>query len=38
VAEPKRLVWVEASDHFFAGALETLEETVWREAREYAML
>jgi len=38
VAEPKRLVWVEAGDHFFAGALETLEETVWREVGEYAML
>jgi hypothetical protein len=38
VAGPKRLVWVEAGDHFFAGALETLEETVWREVREYAML
>jgi hypothetical protein len=38
LAEPKRLVWVEAADHFFAGALDTLEETVWREAREYAML
>jgi alpha/beta superfamily hydrolase len=37
-AQPKRLVWVEAADHFFAGALETLEETVWREVREYAML
>ena len=38
VAEPKRLVWVDASDHFFAGALDALEETVWRETREYAML
>jgi hypothetical protein len=37
-AQPKRLVWVEAADHFFAGALEALEETVWREVREYAML
>ena len=26
--EPKMLRWVEASDHFFAGALETLEEQV----------
>jgi predicted alpha/beta-hydrolase family hydrolase len=30
-AEPKRLIWVEAGDHFFAGALERLEEAV-REA------
>ena len=27
-SEPKRLVWVEANDHFFAGALGLLEETV----------
>jgi alpha/beta superfamily hydrolase len=27
-AEPKRLIWVEASDHFFAGGLEELEEAV----------
>jgi hypothetical protein len=27
-AEPKRVVWIAAADHFFAGALETLEETV----------
>jgi len=26
--EPKRLYWVEAADHFFAGALEPLEEQV----------
>jgi|SRR5271157_6260728 len=38
VAEPKRLLWVDGADHFFAGALDALEETVWREAREYAML
>jgi alpha/beta superfamily hydrolase len=31
VAEPKRLMWIEAADHFFAGALEELEERV-REA------
>jgi uncharacterized protein len=37
-AEPKRLHWVEAAGHFFAGALDEFEETVWREAREYAML
>ena len=29
-AEPKRLIWVEAQDHFFAGALEGLEEIVAR--------
>ena len=27
-AEPKRLEFIEATDHFFAGALETLEETI----------
>ena len=26
--EPKQLIWVEAGDHFFAGALDKLEETV----------
>ena len=31
-AEPKRLVWIEAADHFFAGALEKLEEEVKRSA------
>jgi alpha/beta superfamily hydrolase len=25
-AEPKRVVWIEAADHFFAGALEPVEE------------
>jgi uncharacterized protein len=28
-AGPKQLIWVEASDHFFTGALEELEEAVW---------
>ena len=28
VAEPKRLIWVEAEDHFFAGALDELERQV----------
>jgi alpha/beta superfamily hydrolase len=28
VAEPKRMVWIEAADHFFAGALDALEESV----------
>ena len=27
--EPKRLIWVEAADHFFAGALENFEEAVY---------
>ncbi|HOK44946.1 MAG TPA: alpha/beta hydrolase [Bryobacteraceae bacterium] len=26
--EPKRLIWIEAQDHFFAGALDRLEETI----------
>jgi alpha/beta superfamily hydrolase len=29
VAEPKQLIWIEASDHFFAGALDQLEETIF---------
>jgi alpha/beta superfamily hydrolase len=29
-AEPKRLIWVEAADHFFAGALDELEKQVRR--------
>jgi alpha/beta superfamily hydrolase len=28
IAEPKRLVWIEAADHFFTGALESLEAQV----------
>ena len=31
-ARPKRLHWIPASDHFFAGALEALEEEVFRAA------
>jgi len=27
--EPKRLIWVEAQDHFFAGALDRFEEAVY---------
>jgi alpha/beta superfamily hydrolase len=27
-SEPKRLIWIEAQDHFFAGGLERLEESV----------
>jgi alpha/beta superfamily hydrolase len=33
MAEPRQLHWIEASDHFFAGALEELEETVARVTR-----
>jgi alpha/beta superfamily hydrolase len=29
-AEPKTLVWVEAHDHFFTGALDAFEEAVFR--------
>ena len=32
-AEPKRLIWVEAADHFFAGALDRLEQEVAAAAR-----
>jgi alpha/beta superfamily hydrolase len=28
VAEPRRLIWVESSDHFFAGGLDELERAV----------
>jgi alpha/beta superfamily hydrolase len=28
VAEPKRLIWVEAEDHFFRGGLDELEKQV----------
>jgi alpha/beta superfamily hydrolase len=28
VAEPKRLIWIPAADHFFAGALDALEREV----------
>ncbi len=28
VADPKRLIWVEAQDHFFAGGLDELERQV----------
>ena len=33
LSEPKQLIWIEAADHFFAGALEELEERV-KEAAE----
>jgi alpha/beta superfamily hydrolase len=32
VSEPKRLVWIEAADHFFAGALDELEDRVFEAA------
>jgi hypothetical protein len=32
VAEPKRLIWIEASDHFFAGALDEFEQQVYDSA------
>jgi hypothetical protein len=28
IAQPKKLIWIEAADHFFAGALEKLEAAV----------
>jgi alpha/beta superfamily hydrolase len=28
--EPKQLIWIDAEDHFFAGALEQLEESVFQ--------
>jgi alpha/beta superfamily hydrolase len=34
--EPKRLVWVEAQDHFFAGGLEELEEAAFRSVEDGA--
>jgi hypothetical protein len=33
-AEPKRLIWVEAADHFFAGGLEELEARVVETAEQ----
>jgi hypothetical protein len=32
--EPKKLIWVEATDHFFAGALDRLEEAVFQVATD----
>ncbi|HLH00549.1 MAG TPA: alpha/beta family hydrolase [Bryobacteraceae bacterium] len=32
--EPKRLIWIEAQDHFFAGGLDKLEEAVLGVAQE----
>jgi uncharacterized protein len=37
-AVPKRIEWIEAADHFFAGALETLEERVTRVAAEMRLV
>jgi alpha/beta superfamily hydrolase len=34
-AMPKEIHWIEAADHFFAGALEALEEQVFRAAEGY---
>jgi len=31
--EPKQLIWIDAEDHFFAGALDKLEEAVVRVAQ-----
>ena len=28
IAEPKQMIWIEAEDHFFAGGLDALEESV----------
>jgi len=36
IARPKELHWIEAADHFFAGALEPLEEQVFRAAENNA--
>jgi alpha/beta superfamily hydrolase len=33
-AEPKELIWIESADHFFAGALEELEEKITQAALE----
>ncbi len=35
VAEPKQLIWIEAQDHFFAGALDDLEERVTEAAGRF---
>ncbi len=33
--EPKRLIWIEAPDHFFAGALEDVERVVFETGATY---
>jgi uncharacterized protein len=37
-AEPKRLVWIDAEDHFFAGALDRFEEAVFEAGRDLSRL
>jgi alpha/beta superfamily hydrolase len=32
VAEPKQVIWIEASDHFFTGALDDFEKQVYENA------
>ena len=32
LTDPKKLIWVEAEDHFFAGGLDQLEDQVWESA------
>jgi len=32
---PKRLIWVEANDHFFAGSLDKFEEAVFEAGRDF---
>ena len=34
-APPRELHWIESTDHFFAGALEALEEQVMHAAEAY---
>jgi alpha/beta superfamily hydrolase len=29
ISEPKQMIWIEAGDHFFSGALDRLEETIF---------
>jgi uncharacterized protein len=33
--EPKELIWVDASDHFFGGALDQFEETIYQGAASW---
>jgi hypothetical protein len=30
--EPKELIWIEAPDHFFSGALDEFEDAIYRLA------
>jgi uncharacterized protein len=32
LAEPKELIWIDAPDHFFSGALDELEDAIYRLA------